>query len=66
MYIPKSSTVDIKHSRQAGNLIAEVEAANIKRGLGNLHLQRGGRYIQSNRLSTLLTGMMRAQNARDC
>ena len=31
----------INHGLQAGNLVAEVEAANIKRRLGNLERQRG-------------------------
>ena len=56
----------IKHSLQAGNLVAEVEAANIKRRLGNLERQRSSLNVQGGSLSALLTGMVRAQRAGDC
>ena len=56
----------IKHSLQAGNLIAEVEAANIKRRLGNLERQRSSLNVQGGSLSALLTGMVCAQRAGDC
>ena len=56
----------IKHSLQAGNLVAEVEAANIKRRLSNLERQRSGLNVQGGSLSALLTGMVCAQRAGDC
>lgn len=56
----------INHSLQAGNLIAEVEAANIKRRLGNLERQRSSLNVQGGSLSALLTGMVCAQRAGDC
>ena len=56
----------IKHSLQTGNLVAEVEAANIKRRLGNLERQRGGLNVQGGSLSALLAGMVRTQSASDC
>ena len=56
----------IKHSLQACNLVAEVEAANIKRRLGNLERQRGGHNVQGGSLGALLAGMVRTQSASDC
>ena len=48
----------IKHSLQTGNLVAEVETANIKRRLGNLERQRSGLNVQGGSLSALLTGVV--------
>ena len=56
----------INHGLQAGNLVAEVEAANIKRRLSNLERQRSGLNVQGGSLSALLTGMVCAQRAGDC
>ena len=56
----------IKHSLQTGNLVAEVEAANIKRRLGNLERQRGGLNVQGGSLGALLAGMVCTQSASDC
>ena len=61
VYRPVSS-----HSLQACNLVAEVEAANIKRRLGNLERQRGGHNVQGGSLGALLAGMVRTQSASDC